>query len=64
MGVGGRHHASASLRPGKRLGALCTGDSVGVEVGLGGTENLTPTGVRTVDRTARSVLITDTAARS
>jgi hypothetical protein len=54
MGVCGQSHASASIPLGKRIGIHCTGGRVGVGNFWTGTENLTPTGVRTVDRTAYS----------
>jgi len=54
MGVGGQHHAPASLPPGKRPGTRCMGGWVGPGPVWTGAENLAPTGIRSPDRPARS----------
>ena len=53
-GVGGQRHAPAALSSGKRHGTHCTGGWVGRRGGLDGAENLSPTGIRSPDRPARS----------
>jgi hypothetical protein len=52
--VGGQYHAPAALFPGKRHGSHWTGGFVGPKVGLEGAEYLAPTGIRSLDRPARS----------
>jgi hypothetical protein len=49
MRVGGQLHLSAALPPGKRPVAYCIGGWVWT-----GAEKLTPTGIRSPDRSARS----------
>jgi hypothetical protein len=54
MRVGGQLHAPTALLSGKRPGTHCIGGWVGPRAGLDATENLTPTGIRSPDRPARS----------
>jgi hypothetical protein len=53
-GVGGQHHAPAAIYPGKRPGTHCIGGWVGPGPVWTGAENLTPTGIRSPGRPARS----------
>jgi hypothetical protein len=57
MGVSGHRHTPAALIPGKTPGTLCTAGWVDLRAGLEGAENLSPGGIRSVDRPARSKLI-------
>jgi len=51
MGVGGRRHAPAALPPGNYTVPIgCVGPRIGVD----GAENLTPTGIRSLDREVHS----------
>ena len=51
MGVGGEHHATYALPPGKRPVSDCTGGWVGPTVGLNGCEK---SGIRSLDLPGRS----------
>jgi hypothetical protein len=54
MRVGGQLHAPATLPPGKRHGTHCTGGWVGPRAGLDGCGKPRLTGIRSMDRPARS----------
>jgi hypothetical protein len=52
--MGGQRHAPAALPPGKRPGTCFIEGWVGLRTGA---ENLTPIGIRSPDRLARSELL-------
>ena len=52
MGVGGQRHALAAL-PRERPCARCISGWVGLRAGLDSAGNLSPTGIRFTDRSAR-----------
>ena len=54
MGVGGQGHAPAALPPGKISVTYCIEGWAGLRAGLKGAENLASTGIRLLDRPARS----------
>jgi hypothetical protein len=54
MRVGGERHALATLLMGKRPGIHCIGGWVGPKAGLDRAENFSPSGIRSLDRPARS----------